>query len=178
MKKWKCQVCGYIHTGDAPPDTCPVCYAPKAKFAEAPAGAQTMDLAGYLDANIKGETWEVTHYMAMALKAQTLGMAEVAETLLRIAGEEAVHGAHFIHRGHKSPLKGKIDSSSQLADDLKKDMEMMLTGERGAHKGKNEAASMAKAQGMDELAGWFKTAAEDESRHAKLLEGLLKRYFA
>ena len=22
---FKCEVCGYVHTGDAPPDTCPVC---------------------------------------------------------------------------------------------------------------------------------------------------------
>jgi rubrerythrin len=34
MKKWKCSVCGYIHTGDEPPDTCPVCGAPKEKFVE------------------------------------------------------------------------------------------------------------------------------------------------
>jgi len=32
MKKWKCTVCGYIHTGDAPPEKCPVCGAPKEKF--------------------------------------------------------------------------------------------------------------------------------------------------
>ncbi len=32
MKKWKCTVCGYIHKGDAPPDKCPVCGAPKEKF--------------------------------------------------------------------------------------------------------------------------------------------------
>lgn len=27
MKQWKCKVCGYIHTGDVPPDVCPVCGA-------------------------------------------------------------------------------------------------------------------------------------------------------
>jgi uncharacterized membrane protein len=27
-------VCGYIHTGDNPPDECPVCKAPKSKFVE------------------------------------------------------------------------------------------------------------------------------------------------
>ena len=32
MKKWKCSVCGYVHTGEEPPDTCPVCGAPKEKF--------------------------------------------------------------------------------------------------------------------------------------------------
>lgn len=34
MKKWKCTVCGYIHTGDEPPDKCPVCGAPKSRFVD------------------------------------------------------------------------------------------------------------------------------------------------
>ena len=25
MKKWRCTTCGYIHTGDTPPDQCPKC---------------------------------------------------------------------------------------------------------------------------------------------------------
>jgi rubredoxin len=33
MKKWKCLICKYIHEGDAPPEKCPVCKAPAAKFA-------------------------------------------------------------------------------------------------------------------------------------------------
>ncbi len=32
MKKWKCTVCGYIHTGAEPPEKCPVCGAPKSQF--------------------------------------------------------------------------------------------------------------------------------------------------
>ncbi len=34
MKRWRCEVCGYIHEGEAPPETCPVCGAPKEKFVE------------------------------------------------------------------------------------------------------------------------------------------------
>ena len=34
MKKWKCSVCGYVHTGDEPPEKCPICGAPKEKFVE------------------------------------------------------------------------------------------------------------------------------------------------
>ncbi|KPA18300.1 flavin reductase [Candidatus Magnetomorum sp. HK-1] len=34
MKKWKCSVCAYVHSGDSPPDTCPVCGANKDKFIE------------------------------------------------------------------------------------------------------------------------------------------------
>lgn len=34
MRRWKCTVCGYIHTGEEPPEECPVCKAPKDKFVE------------------------------------------------------------------------------------------------------------------------------------------------
>lgn len=34
MKKWQCTVCGYIHTGDEPPEKCPVCGADKTHFVE------------------------------------------------------------------------------------------------------------------------------------------------
>jgi len=34
MKKWKCTVCGHMHTGDVPPETCPVCGVPASKFKE------------------------------------------------------------------------------------------------------------------------------------------------
>lgn len=32
MKKWRCTVCNYIHTGESPPEICPVCGADKSKF--------------------------------------------------------------------------------------------------------------------------------------------------
>jgi uncharacterized membrane protein len=34
MKKWECTVCGYIHIGEQPPETCPVCGADRSKFIE------------------------------------------------------------------------------------------------------------------------------------------------
>ena len=33
-KKWRCTVCGYVHTGDNPPEKCPLCKAPASKFVE------------------------------------------------------------------------------------------------------------------------------------------------
>ena len=33
MKKWKCGGCGFIWDGDAPPEKCPKCGAPREKFA-------------------------------------------------------------------------------------------------------------------------------------------------
>lgn len=32
MRRWKCTVCGYIHEGDEPPESCPVCGADRTKF--------------------------------------------------------------------------------------------------------------------------------------------------
>ncbi|MFZ5572986.1 MAG: rubredoxin-like domain-containing protein [Thermodesulfobacteriota bacterium] len=34
MKQWRCTVCGYVHTGDEPPEKCPVCGADRSKFVE------------------------------------------------------------------------------------------------------------------------------------------------
>lgn len=31
-KKWECQVCGYIHQGEEPPETCPVCGVGREEF--------------------------------------------------------------------------------------------------------------------------------------------------
>jgi len=32
--KWVCEVCGYVHDDDEPPEVCPVCGAPGDKFAK------------------------------------------------------------------------------------------------------------------------------------------------
>lgn len=32
--KWVCDICGYVHDEEEPPDGCPVCGAPKRKFSE------------------------------------------------------------------------------------------------------------------------------------------------
>ena len=34
IRRWKCNVCGYVHEGEFPPDNCPVCNSPKESFEE------------------------------------------------------------------------------------------------------------------------------------------------
>ena len=34
MKSWKCELCGYVHNGEYPPETCPVCGAGTEQFSE------------------------------------------------------------------------------------------------------------------------------------------------
>ena len=34
MAKFVCKICGYVHEGDTPPETCPICGVPSTMFAE------------------------------------------------------------------------------------------------------------------------------------------------
>lgn len=43
MKKWICSICGHIHTGDVPPENCPICGAPASAFQEAEAESKKTD---------------------------------------------------------------------------------------------------------------------------------------
>lgn len=113
----------------------------------------------------KGECWEVGIYLAMARQAFREGLPEVGQVLQQIAFEEAWHAAHF------AELNGKI------SDSLKENIEKMLAGEKEANVGKREAAVKAKEEGLDQAHDFFDESSRDEARHARALEGLLKRYF-
>ena len=79
--------------------------------------------------------------------------------------DEAWHAARF------AELNGLISEST------KENLEKMLAGEQGANKGKKAAATKAKEVGIDEAHDLFDESSRDEGRHARTLEGLLKRYF-
>ena len=116
-------------------------------------------------ANFRGETAEVGLYLAMARQAQREGYPEIAGVLKDIAWDEAGHAARY------AELNGMISEST------KENLEKMLTGETAANKGKRQAAVEAKKAGVDEPHDLFDEASRDEARHARALEGLLKRYF-
>ncbi len=116
-------------------------------------------------ANFKGETSEVGLYLAMARQAQREGFPEVAVSLREIAMDEANHAAQF------AELNGLISESTR------ENLERMLAGERMANKGKKEAAVQAKEHHLDPAHDFFDESSRDEGRHARALEGLLKRYF-
>jgi rubrerythrin len=102
----------------------------------------------------------------MARQAMREGYPEIAEVLRRIAWEEAEHASHY------AELNGMISEST------KENIERMLKGEQGANRGKREAAVQAKEAGLDHAHDYFDESSRDEARHARALEGLLKRYFA
>ncbi len=46
VRRWRCTVCGYVHTGDEPPEKCPVCDAPRNMFVEIDADGKVLPDAG------------------------------------------------------------------------------------------------------------------------------------
>ena len=90
IMKYVCQVCGYVHEGDAAPEKCPVCGAPADKFtaqsgekewaAEHVVGVaqgSSEDIMTDLRANFNGECTEVGMYLAMARVAHREGYPEI-----------------------------------------------------------------------------------------------------
>lgn len=178
MKKWRCKICGYVHTGDNAPEICPQCKAKnpwmevkeEVGFAcEHEVGsAQGLDpevVQGLRD-NFNGECSEVGMYLAMSRQAERDGYPEVAEAYKRYAFEEAEHAAKF------AELLGEV-----LTKDTKKNLEMRADAEAGACEGKLALAKRAKELGYDAIHDTVHEMAKDEARHGAGFKGLLKRYF-
>ena len=177
--KYVCTVCGYVHEGDNPPESCPVCKAPAEKF-KAQAGERTwaaehvVGVAQGVDAeilqglreNFTGECTEVGMYLAMARVAHREGYPEIGLYWEKAAYEEAEHAAKF------AELLGEV-----VTDSTKKNLEMRVEAENGATAGKMAIAKKAKELGLDAIHDTVHEMARDEARHGKAFKGLLERYF-
>ena len=179
MAKWVCNVCGYVHEGDTPPEACPVCKAPASKFtkqaedmvwaAEHVVGVASDapdDIKEDLRANFNGECSEVGMYLAMSRVAFREGYPEIGLYWEKAAFEEAEHAAKF------AELLGEV-----LTDSTKKNLEMRVEAENGATAGKTDLAKRAKALNLDAIHDTVHEMARDEARHGKAFKGLLERYF-
>jgi len=179
MKKYICSICGYVHEGDAPPDSCPICKAPKEKFIEQ-GGDRTWaaehvigvakgtpeDIMADLRANFEGECSEVGMYLAMSRVAHREGYPEIGLYWEKAAYEEAEHAAKF------AELLGEV-----VTDSTQKNLEMRIDAEYGATQGKVDLATRAKKLNLDAIHDTVHEMARDEARHGRAFEGLLKRYF-
>ena len=179
MKKFVCTICGYVHEGDAAPESCPICKAPASKFQEQSAEktwaaehvvgvAQGVDeeiIAG-LRENFQGECTEVGMYLAMARVAEREGYPEVGAFYKLAAHEEAGHAAKF------AELLGEV-----VTDSTKKNLELRAEAENGATSGKLELAKLAKELNLDAIHDTVHEMAKDEARHGRAFTGLFARYF-
>ena len=179
MSKWVCQVCGYVHEGDQPPEECPVCHVGSDKFAKQDdemswaaehvvgvAQGVSEDILADLRANFEGECSEVGMYLAMARVAHREGYPEVGMYYEKAAYEEAEHAAKF------AELLGEV-----VTDSTKKNLELRVAAENGATAGKTDLAKRAKAANLDAIHDTVHEMARDEARHGKAFKGLLERYF-
>lgn len=123
------------------------------------------ELEEAVQANFNGECQEVGMYLAMARQAQREGLPEVAEVLKTIAWEEAEHASQF------------AEMNEVIKPSLKENLEMMLEGETMANNEKKAAAKKAKECNVDPAHDFFDESSRDEARHARMLKGILKRYF-
>jgi len=108
MKKWVCQVCGYVYEGENPPEKCPQCGVPASKFSEQKSGEMTwaaehvVGVAKGVDqaileglrANFEGECSEVGMYLAMARVAHREGYPEVGLYWAKMANEQTLDAIH------------------------------------------------------------------------------------
>ncbi len=178
--KWRCGVCGYVHEGSEAPDSCPNCKAAKEKFGVLESTGDLLQIIDFnkigvakgtafeedLKAQFMGECSEVGMYIAMARQAEREGYPEVAETMKRIAWEEAHHAARFCE------LIGGISEST------KENLQKLVMGESGANAGKKGIATRSKAENQDAVHDAIHEACKDEARHAAAFNGLLKRLFS
>ena len=91
--------------------------------------------------------------------------AEVGEVLKTIAFEEAGHAAVY------AEMNGIISSS------LKENLETMLQGETMANNEKKASSKLAKLENIYPAHNFFDESSKDEARHARMLKGILERYF-
>jgi len=180
MKKWVCQVCGYVHVGDTPPSECPICKAPASKFMEQQSDSLTYadehvvgvakgvdeEIIEGLRQNFDGECKEVGMYLAMSRQAHREGYPEIAEAFRHYAFEEADHASRF------AEMLGEVLDTS-----TRKNLEMRVAAEHGACQGKKDLAVKAKQLNLDAIHDTVHEMCKDEARHSRGFQGLLSRYF-
>ncbi|MEG1409926.1 MAG: ferritin family protein [Terrisporobacter sp.] len=179
MKKWVCEVCGYISEDKKSPRKCPVCSSTSENFEEYKkfysydndykiGVAKDIDeqLREDLRENFSEECKEVGMYLAMSRVAEKDGYKEIAEIYETIAFEEAYHAANF------AELLGEV-----VSDNTKANLKSRIKAEYSATQNKLKLAKRAKEIGVDEVYNTVNNMCKDEAKHSKAFLVLLDKYF-
>ena len=181
--KWICSVCGYVHTGNQPPEQCPVCKQPASVF-RLLSGTPTenngenknneeetkMAVTKYagtqteknLEAAFAGESQARNKYTYFASKAKKEGFEQIAELFLKTADNEKEHAKLWFKE-----LNGIGDTAENLA--------AAADGENYEWTDMYEGfAKTAEEEGFPELAAKFRLVAAIEKRHEERYRALLK----
>ena len=162
--KYVCEVCGYVHEGDEPPEVCPKCKQ-SGKFkpvedggANPYAGTQTEK---NLQAAFAGESQARNKYTYFASVAKKEGYEQIAELFLKTADNEKEHAKMWFKelKGIGSTpenLKAAADGENYEWTDMYEDF-----------------AATAEKEGFPELAAKFRGVAAIEKRHEERYRALL-----
>ena len=166
MKKFVCQVCGYVHEGNSAPDACPVCSAPASKFKE----EETMSKNPYagtkteqnLATAFAGESQARNKYTYFASVAKKAGYEQIAALFLATADNEKEHAKLWFK------ALGGIGSTEENL--------------KAAAEGENfewtdmydKFAKEADEEGFHDLAAQFRGVAAIEKAHEERYRALIK----
>ena len=163
MKKFICSVCGYVYEGEAAPEKCPQCKAPREKFVEQAEG----EGLAWADEHRIGVAKDVDPRVIEDLRANFNGECSEVGMYLAMSREKAEHAAKF------AELLGEV-----VWPDTKKNLQARVDAEHGATQGKKDLATLAKQLGYDAIHDTVHEMCKDEARHGCAFQGLLKRYFS
>ncbi|MGI5854600.1 MAG: rubredoxin-like domain-containing protein [Bacillota bacterium] len=106
MKKWRCQVCGFIHDGIEPPEQCPKCGAPREKFEAISDDAAAMIQKARYTNQLH---MDLSHLMEQAKEICRKGIEDQLDPPCVQLFEKAAAEAHKIQQMIKAELQGHMN---------------------------------------------------------------------
>ena len=164
-KKFVCTVCGYVHEGDAAPEKCPKCKAPKSKFIEcAPKGLKGTKTEKNLMEAFAGESQARNKYTYFASKAKKEGYEQIAAIFEETALNEREHAKlwfKYLCGGDIPTTTANLAAAAAGENAEWTDMYARMARE-------------AREEGFDEIADKFEMVGAIEKHHEERYRKLLK----
>jgi rubrerythrin len=160
-KKWKCTACGYLHDGDRPPDSCPVCGAHKYQFILYEPLPETLEKR--LKEAFAGESKAYMRNLAFGKKAEEEGFPQIARLFRAVAEAERVHAEEYLKY-----LEGVI---GETEGNLKAAFENEIKAKNNFYPAFVKEAFELK---REDVAWSFSHSRDVEERHAKLYKDALE----
>ena len=160
-KKWKCTACGYLHDGERPPDSCPVCGAHKYQFILYEPLPETLEKR--LKEAFAGESKAYMRNLAFAKKAEEEGFPQIARLFRAVAEAERVHAGEYLKY-----LEGVV---GETEENLKAAFENEIKAKNHFYPAfVKEAFELQR----EDVAWSFSRSRDVEERHAKLYKDALE----
>ncbi len=167
MANWRCEVCGYIHSGDQPPAQCPACKQPADKFVKLEESNKKNPYAGTkTEKNLweafAGESQARNKYTYFASVAKKAGYEQIAALFLKTAENEKEHAKLW------------FKALGELGDTPEN---LLHAAEGENHEWTDMYERMAKEaeeEGFTDLAAQFRGVAAIEKMHEERYRALLK----